>query len=118
VNLRDYEIWLCEQQWNGYPLSRMLCDALPQTRDDDHRAYDALRSLTIITNGLGGESGEATEHFKKLVRDGAIDKIKAGIELGDVLAYMTWLAATLGFTLEDIAQLNFEKLTARGRKHS
>jgi NTP pyrophosphatase (non-canonical NTP hydrolase) len=74
----------------------------------------ALRSLAIITAGICGEAGEASEHFKKWMRDGRLNKIEAGIELGDTLAYLTWLAKTLGYTLEDIAKLNYDKLTARG----
>lgn len=112
MNMREYQVWLCEKQWNGYPLKHILGHALDTIAQE--RAYNALRSLMILSNGLGGESGEATEHFKKWVRDGAINKYEAGIELGDTLNYLIWLAATLGYTLEDLAVMSKAKLTARG----
>lgn len=102
MNLRDYQLWLCLDRWNGYPLEKVLADSVTR--------HDALRSLSIINSGLCGEAGEASEHIKKWVRDGRINRRAAAIEMGDVLAYMTWLARVLGFTLEDIAQLNYEKL--------
>jgi NTP pyrophosphatase (non-canonical NTP hydrolase) len=77
---------------------------------DSSFSYGALRSLSIINSGLAGEAGEASEHIKKWMRDGRINRREAGIELGDTLAYMTWLARVLGYSLEDIAQLNYEKL--------
>lgn len=108
MNLHDYEQWLVHEQWDGFPLDSML--------ERSHDSYGALRSLYIITNGLGGEVGEVKEHFKKLVRDGKWNPTQVALELGDVLAYLTWLTAVAGFTLEDIAGLNASKLRARGRK--
>ena len=110
MNLRAYQEWLVNEQWNGYPLRLILDDAVaPGSR----LSYRALKSLYILTNGIGGEVGEAKEHFKKWVRDGRMNRTEAGIELGDVLAYLTWLTATLGYTLEDIAKMNHDKLAAR-----
>ena len=118
MNLVRYQEWLVKRQWNGYPLEKMLIDAVAAPDSTEFRnglqaAYRAMRSLNILTNGINGEVGEATEHFKRWVRDGRINKAEAAIELGDVLAYLTWLAATLGFTLEDIAKYNYDKLVAR-----
>ena len=112
MNLRDYQHWLCETQWNGFPLEHMVTFAAPNMSGPD--ANRALRSLAIITAGICGEAGEASEHFKKWMRDGRLNKREAGIEIGDTLAYLTWLAKTLGYTLEDIAKLNYDKLTERG----
>ena len=120
MSMRQYQEWLRER-WDGYPLERMLDDAmLPKTSvvlpDELLNAWRALRSLNIISNGLNGEAGEASEHFKKWVRDGKLNKYEAGIELGDTLNYLIWLAATLGYSLEDIAQMSKAKLTAHGKK--
>lgn len=115
MNLVRYQEWLNDRQWNGYPLKSMLVDAVSIAGTAPETAYRALRSLTILTNGLSGEQGEAVEHFKKWVRDGQLDKKEAGIELGDVLAYLTWLAKTLGYSLEDLAEMNYDKLTERAR---
>lgn len=110
MNLRAYQEWLVNEQWNGYPLRLILDDAVAP---GSGLSYRALKSLFILTSGFNGEGGEAVEHFKKWVRDGRINKTEAGIELGDVLAYLTWLAATLGYSLEDIAKMNHDKLVAR-----
>lgn len=120
MQLDAYQRWLCEQQWQGYRLDEIMQDTVPlHPRDEnvDRLNYiGALRSLFILTNGLAGETGETLEHFKKWIRDGKFDRVKAALELGDILAYLTWLTATLGYTLEDIAGLNHDKLVARGKK--
>jgi NTP pyrophosphatase (non-canonical NTP hydrolase) len=64
--------------------------------------------------GLAGEVGEVTEPVKKHLFHGKpldLDKIKT--ELGDVLWYLTATADLMGFSLEDIAQKNADKLMAR-----
>lgn len=114
MNLQDYQRWLCEEQWNGFPLDRIVTHSAPDSPGPSAYEVRALRSLAIITAGICGEAGEASEHFKKWMRDGRLNKREAGIELGDTLAYLTWLAKSLGYTLEDIAALNHEKLVARG----
>lgn len=121
MNLQEWQRWLCEEQWQDYRLDEILIDADPKGQ----RAFEtvdwmnhaqALRSLFILCAGFNGEGGEAVEHFKKWVRDGKLDRYAAALELGDRLAYLTWLAATLGFTLEDLAEFNKAKLDARGKK--
>lgn len=71
--------------------------------------------------GLTGESGEVTDHLKKAFRDDGSEILparKAEIkkELGDVMWYVATLAADLGYTLEDIARTNTEKLASRQRR--
>lgn len=102
MKLDAYQAWLCGDRWNGYALDKMLVDS--------SKHFTALRSLSIINSGLMGEAGEAGEHIKKWMRDQRINRRAAAIELGDNLAYLTWLAKVLGYSLEDIAELNFEKL--------
>lgn len=115
MKLRDYNEWLNKQQWDGYTLDRILVNARPENSGvfDWYNSYMALRSLFILCCGFNGEGGEVTEHFKKFLRDGNIDKHAVGLELGDRLAYLTWLAATCEFSLEDIAEMNRQKLIAR-----
>jgi NTP pyrophosphatase (non-canonical NTP hydrolase) len=76
-------------------------------------AYPAL--------GLAGEAGEVAEHAKKAIRDDAgsvSDARRAAMakELGDVLWYVAQLASELGLELEDIAQVNLDKLLSRQRR--
>jgi NTP pyrophosphatase (non-canonical NTP hydrolase) len=76
-------------------------------------AYPAL--------GLAGEAGEVAEHAKKAIRDhgGEVsDERRAAMakELGDVLWYVAQLASELGLELDEIAQLNLDKLLSRQRR--
>ena len=68
--------------------------------------------------GLNGEAGEIAEKIKKVIRDneGVVTNEIAGAigkELGDVLWYLAAIADDLGFTLDDIAKANLEKLASR-----
>ncbi len=68
--------------------------------------------ITYPTLGLCGEAGEVAEKVKKNIRDGkSLDGV--GLELGDVLWYISALADDLGVTLEEVAQANVDKLRSR-----
>lgn len=74
--------------------------------------------LTYTTLGLNGEAGEVAEKVKKLLRDksGQIDEefvTNLRKELGDVLWYLAETATQLGFTLNDVAEENVNKLRSR-----
>ena len=76
------------------------------------------QQLICTTLGLSGETGEVAEKIKKLIRDQdsiVTEEFRAGVkkELGDVLWYLSTLSHTLGFTLEEVAALNLEKLASR-----
>lgn len=65
--------------------------------------------------GLTGEAGEVANIVLKSQRDGSPPMQVSDLldELGDTLWYLTALAALYGYTLEEIAQLNYEKLSER-----
>lgn len=68
--------------------------------------------------GLGNESGEVLGKIKKVLRDNngefnEENKLKVADECGDVLWYLAALAEDLGYTLEEIAQINIKKLLGR-----
>jgi len=68
--------------------------------------------------GLAGEAGEVAELIKKMIRDdnGELTEIrreKLRKELGDVLWYVAVLSAKAGFSLDEIAVGNIDKLNAR-----
>ena len=64
------------------------------------------------TLGLCGEAGEVAEKIKRHLRDGKT-LFGVGLELGDVLWYISALADDLGVTLEEVAQANVDKLQSR-----
>jgi NTP pyrophosphatase (non-canonical NTP hydrolase) len=70
---------------------------------------DEANRLAVLALGLSGECGEVTELIKKHLRDGNLHPLKIAEELGDVLAYVAILADYYGFTLEEIAKINFDK---------
>lgn len=77
--------------------------------------------LTRFALGLNGEAGEVAEKVKKVLRDQGGEYTPAdfrGIkdELGDVLWYVIQIARLCGFTLDDVAQSNLDKLTSRKRR--
>ncbi len=80
--------------------------------------YEALtieREIPAMYNTMGmlGEAGEFAEKVKKNARDGKWDAGEAAKELGDVLWYVSQIASDIGYTLEDIAQINLAKLADR-----
>ena len=83
----------------------------PQSKEWDLPLYPAL--------GLVGEAGEVAEKIKKLMRDGdakfLTDEQKAEIakELGDVLWYVANLADDIDYDLQQIAEINLNKLRSR-----
>lgn len=80
------------------------------TSDPTQKALD----LSNYSMGLAGESGEVVDLLKKHVHHGhELDREKVKGELGDVLHYASGLATMLGFTLEEVATANVEKLRKR-----
>ena len=83
--------------------------------------------LSYCAMGLSGEAGEVAEKIKKLYRDenynslNALGKLQVlednkdaiAKELGDVLWYITAMANEIGYDLEQIAQMNYDKLLKR-----
>jgi len=79
--------------------------------DESKIVYPAL--------GLSGEAGEVADKVKKIIRDGRTDALYYGEiakEIGDVLWYCAVLADDLGFSLQQIAEMNIHKLNSRAAK--
>lgn len=79
-------------------------------------------SVGYLGLGLTGEAGEVADKIKKVFRDCHGDfseknREEIAKELGDVLWYTAMLAYKLGYSLEDIANINIQKLKDRRERN-
>jgi NTP pyrophosphatase (non-canonical NTP hydrolase) len=79
---------------------------------------DELKDTLHWVLGINGEAGEVAEKVKKIIRDqnGNMtpeDKTELAKEIGDVMWYLAVFAHQLGFSLDDVAKTNLDKLSSR-----
>lgn len=72
--------------------------------------------------GITGEAGECSDKVKKIIRDNHgefADEKKREIakEIGDVLWYCAVLAHDIGYTFEEIGEMNVDKLRSRKERN-
>lgn len=89
-----------------------------QRKAEETAIYDQKWGVFYPALGLAGEAGEVADKVKKVIRDcdGEISeekRVAIGQEIGDVLWYCAILARDLGFSLDEIAEMNYEKLKSR-----
>jgi NTP pyrophosphatase (non-canonical NTP hydrolase) len=78
--------------------------------------YPENAKIVYPALGLAGEAGEVADKVKKTIRDGRNDAEyynQIAKELGDVLWYCAVLADDLGYSLQQIAEMNVYKLQSR-----
>lgn len=82
--------------------------------------YPEKHRIIYPAVGLGDEAGEVLGKISKWLRgddgDGEMTKDRKEAikgELGDVMWFVSNLANDLGFTLEEVAKFNIEKLQSR-----
>ena len=92
TSLDDYAVW-SRKMW--------LSDVIEE------------RDITIMSLGLGGETGEVLELLKKRVRDDTLDLNHLKKELGDVLYYWSMLCNAFGLSPTDVMAANMEKVNGR-----
>ena len=64
--------------------------------------------------GMPGEVGELCDYIKKAIFHGHdIDKVKVKKEIGDCAWYLALMCESFNVNLEEIMQLNIDKLKAR-----
>ena len=64
-------------------------------------------------HGMCGEIGELHSLYQKTYQEHPFDKEHAMKELGDLLWFIAEYCTACGFTLEEVAKANIEKLKAR-----
>ena len=69
--------------------------------------------LYYLSLGLTSEAGEVAGKVKKYIRDGKLDIGGIAYEISDVVWYIARLADAIGYTLEDIMEINYNKLNKR-----
>ena len=84
--------------------------------------YPEDKKIIYPTLGLTGEAGEVAEKVKKVIRDNNQEftdekKRQIALEISDVLWYCATLSHDIGYTLEDIAQMNVDKLASRQQRN-
>jgi len=84
--------------------------------------YGEKNAILYPVLGLCGEAGEVAEKVKKVLRDNDgvfsdAKKIEIKKELGDVAWYLANIASDLGFTLDEVFQLNLDKLVSRKERN-
>ncbi len=73
--------------------------------------------LVENTLGLVGEAGEVAEKIKKYLRDNSkVSQKEIVKELGDVVFYATALSNYFYSNLEDVMQVNMDKLDDRAKR--
>lgn len=95
-----------------------------QTIVEESAIYPKEFGILYPVLGLNGEAGEVAEKVKKLIRDKDYknpdsETIESVIkELGDCLWYLTMAAKEYGYTLEDVAKMNADKILSRKERNT
>ena len=80
---------------------------------DMNSKYD-MGGIVMATMGLSGEVGELNDMIKKWIfHKTDMDITHAKKELGDIMWYIACMAESFGWSLDEIMQMNIDKLKAR-----
>lgn len=106
MNGKEYQE-LAMRTYDGYAMNRLSSDVMSAT------FYETAALLNGVL-GLTGEAGEVSDLIKKgIFHEKGIDKEHLEKELGDVMWYIALICHTCSFNLDEIMQMNIDKLKAR-----
>jgi NTP pyrophosphatase (non-canonical NTP hydrolase) len=106
-------------EMNQY-LQESKCTDLPDITPAHQRITPEVAQLLHGAIGLATESGEILDALKKHIYYGKpLDKVNLMEEAGDCIWYIALLLRELGYSFEEVAEINIKKLRARyGEKFS
>ena len=113
IDLNKYVEFVDETTSNP---SKQYSDFLSRLHNLEVEGFPTERLLTAAV-GMSAEAGEFTEIVKKIVFQGKpvneenLFHLKR--ELGDIMWYVSQACIGLDISLEEVIQMNFEKLSAR-----
>lgn len=89
-----------------------------QKRARETAIYPMAHKVTYPILGATGELGELANKYKKVLRGDVafLNMADAKKEIGDVLWYLSNIASDMNFSLQEIAELNLEKLASRAER--
>ena len=113
INFSNYEEFVAQVTSNA---STNFVDFADRIGELDRQGANIERLLTSGV-GINAEGGEFMEIIKKMVFQGKPwnedNKEHLIIELGDIMWYVAQACMGLDISLEEVIQMNFEKLSAR-----
>ena len=81
---------------------------------NDHLLNTKILRLLHAAMGIAGEAGEIIDPIKKSIFYGKkLDEVNLMEECGDLLYFVAVLLDELGYTFEEVMQINIDKLAAR-----
>jgi len=96
--------------------SKLHDEFVNRITDLENQGFPSERLLTAAV-GMCAESGEFTEIVKKIIFQGKSvneeNLFHLKRELGDIMWYVSQACLSLNVSLEEVIQMNFEKLSAR-----
>lgn len=110
-----FEDWV-DKRWGGTGINTICANKATARAKEFKDCPEPWRTLFIVTLGYLGEGGEASEHIKKLVRDGKFDRDALLKEFGDRHHYAVKLWHMFGFSQIEVEQANMKKLEERDRE--
>lgn len=108
----NYYQMLASRTNDGLATQRLV-DALGAEEVIPPLNYD-LGGVLNACIGLSGEVGELNDMVKKWIfHKKPLDEVHLKKELGDVMWYVAMMCESMGWKLNDVMQMNIDKLSAR-----
>lgn len=99
---RKKHINYCGMEDYQRDVSKFINKDLTETEMENHGVF-----------GLCSEAGEVAGIFQKYYQGHNIDEEHLKKEMGDVLWFLAEIATACGFSLAEVATMNYDKLSAR-----